>query len=136
MVDAGPCRIEPALGQAARSDPMPPPNSEAHSKPTSGPGKILAIPALTQAASKRRLWRIWPSPSSYWFLSLPPRLQPEFHRQSSSIWYDEAVTLPHDFGPRDTRVVPLFPSLAWPAQVKLVAQEPGRWDIGAFRHTP
>ena len=30
----------------------------------------------------------------------------------------------------------LFPSLAWPAQVKLVAQEPGRWDIGAFRHTP
>jgi len=29
----------------------------------------------------------------------------------------------------------LFPSLAWPAQVKLVAQEPGRWDIGAFRHT-
>jgi hypothetical protein len=30
----------------------------------------------------------------------------------------------------------LFPSLAWPAQVQLVAQEPGRWDIGAFRHTP
>jgi parallel beta-helix repeat protein len=30
----------------------------------------------------------------------------------------------------------LFPTLAWPAQVKLVAQEPGRWDIGAFRHSP
>jgi hypothetical protein len=30
----------------------------------------------------------------------------------------------------------LLPSLAWPAHVKLVAQERGRWDIGAFRHRP
>lgn len=30
----------------------------------------------------------------------------------------------------------LSPALVWPSQVPLLAQEPGRWDIGAFRHVP
>jgi parallel beta-helix repeat protein len=30
----------------------------------------------------------------------------------------------------------LSPSLSWPAQMSLLAQEAGRWDIGAFRHAP
>jgi parallel beta-helix repeat protein len=30
----------------------------------------------------------------------------------------------------------LSPSLSWPAQMTLLTQEAGRWDIGAFRHAP
>jgi len=60
-----------------------------------------------------------------------------------------APNLPRDFAPSPRSVaigrgvnlgdddkMALAPPLNWPAQVKLVPQETGRWDIGAIRHFP
>jgi parallel beta-helix repeat protein len=60
-----------------------------------------------------------------------------------------APSLPRDFAPSprsvavgrgvnlgDDEKMALAPPLNWPAQVKLVPQETGRWDIGAIRHFP
>lgn len=46
----------------------------------------------------------------------------------------EAVGHGKDLGDEDKMA--LSPTLSWPTQVKLLTQEPGRWDIGAFRHSP
>jgi parallel beta-helix repeat protein len=59
-----------------------------------------------------------------------PNLSGDFALSSTSL----AVGRGADLGGENQMA--LLPSLAWPAQVKLVAQEPGRWDIGAFRHRP
>jgi len=60
-----------------------------------------------------------------------------------------APSLPRDFVPSpasqaigrganlgDDDKMALAPPLDWPAQVRLVPQETGRWDIGAIRHFP
>jgi parallel beta-helix repeat protein len=60
-----------------------------------------------------------------------------------------APTAPRDFAPStasqavgrgadlgDDKRMALAPSVHWPEGVKLVPQEPGRWDIGAIHHSP
>ena len=60
--------------------------------------------------------------------SLQPSAPRDFALSASSQAVGHGIDLGND------KKMALAPSLQWPAEVKLLPQEPGRWDIGAFRH--
>ena len=62
--------------------------------------------------------------------SLSPNAPRDFTLSATS----QAVGHGTDLG--DDKRMALSPSLQWPEEIILLPQEPGRWDIGAFRHSP
>jgi parallel beta-helix repeat protein len=62
--------------------------------------------------------------------SLTPNTPRDFTPSTNS----QAVGHGTDLG--DDKRMALSPLLHWPEVVTLLPQEPGRWDIGAFRHSP
>lgn len=63
-------------------------------------------------------------------VSATPGISGDFSLSPSSLAVGRGADLGNEYN------LALSPTLAWPAQVKLQAQEAGRWDIGAFRHEP
>ena len=61
-------------------------------------------------------------------------LDPTLPRDFAPLTTSQAIGHGTDLGD-DSRMA-LSPTGRWPEDVKLLPQEPGRWDIGAFRHSP
>src|SRR6516225_6097207 len=91
-----PAGIEPGLGQADRRDPTPPPNPNANNQAAAGPSRVLSDPGLRLPASdttKTPTLAHLAEPFVVLLLIVGAAVAAWVHLRSSSIWYDEAVTL-------------------------------------------
>jgi len=85
-----PAGIEPGLGQAGSRDPVPPPNPSADCQAAAGRGRLLSGPGLR---TKRAALPHLAEPFVVLVLIVGTAVAAWVHLRSSSIWYDEAVTL-------------------------------------------
>src|SRR5215469_16113919 len=86
-----PAGIEPGLG-----DPVPPPNPNANCQAAAGRSRVLSGAGLRLRASDRTKSATWPhlaEPFVVLLLIVGTAVAAWVHLRSSSIWYDEAVTL-------------------------------------------
>ena len=91
-----PAGIEPGLGQAGSRDPVPPPNPSANCQAAAGRSRLLSGPSLRLGASDRTKTATLAhlaEPFVVLVLIVGTAVAAWVHLRSSSIWYDEAVTL-------------------------------------------